>query len=112
MNKESRGVLAGLIAISASTLIVEIGLTKFLSFKVYHNFSYAIIATTIFGLGLAGATLHAYPSLIDEGPIRSWRFAANCAAGYAITLLAGILLFCWMPLDPYNLDWPFWMQLA
>ena len=59
---ESNWVIAGLFAIAASTLIVEIALTKFLAYKVFYHYSYAVISMVIFSFGAAGAVLYAFRS--------------------------------------------------
>ena len=56
-------LVCGLCAIAASTMIVEIVLTKFVGYKVYHHFIHLIISTVILSFGMAGAYLYLARSL-------------------------------------------------
>jgi hypothetical protein len=93
---------SALCAIAASTMIVEIVLTKFIGFKVYHHFVHLIISTVILSFGMAGAYLYLVPA---RGSMASnWQVASREAAVYSILLVLTVLIFCWLPIDPYNLE--------
>jgi len=111
-------ILCGLCSIAASTMMVEIILTKFIGYKVFYHFINLIITTVILSFGAAGTFLYlkqaktapdasSEPSLSADGEnsrddSMQWHSAAREAALYSVLLTASILLFCWMPLDPYN----------
>ena len=98
---------------------VEIILTKFIGYKVFYHFINLIITTVILSFGAAGTFLYLKQSksateadsvtAIESGLEASsqddsaqWHSAAREAALYSVLLTASILLFCWLPLDPYN----------
>lgn len=112
-------ILCGLCSIAASTMSVEIILTKFIGYKVFYHFINLIITTVILSFGAAGTFLYLKQSksateadsvtAIESGLEASsqddsaqWHSAAREAALYSVLLTASILLFCWLPLDPYN----------
>jgi hypothetical protein len=92
-----------------STLIVEICLTKFVSYKVYHHYTYAVLATVIFGFGAAGTFLYLFPGTYSGEPARGWRFLYRVMVAYALALLGAVALFCWIPVDPYDTSLPRWV---
>jgi SAM-dependent methyltransferase len=92
----------GLCAISASTLIVEILITKFLAYKLYHHFAYAVISMVILSFGAAGAFVFMQPKLLGFDQKSAWQRVSMAAALYSFSLVCSILFFCWMPLDPFN----------
>ncbi|MBU6452537.1 MAG: hypothetical protein KGS72_12200 [Cyanobacteria bacterium REEB67] len=98
---EHIGVMIGLCAISASTLIVEICLTKFLGCKIFHHLSYAVLSMVILSFGASGAFVYMLPRLFPGSGGEAWRPAWKAAALYAIFLGLAIPFFCWFPWDPY-----------
>jgi hypothetical protein len=101
--RESAWIVVGLAAICTSHLVVEIALTKFLSYKVYHHYAYAVIATVVLALGAAGAYVHVrYARGGDRARPADFTPAARAATHYAISLCLSTILFCWIPLDPYD----------
>jgi len=99
---ESPGVIVGLCAISASTLLVEICLTKFLGCKIFHHLSYAVLSMVILSFGASGAFVYMVPSWFPSSGLSAWKPAWKAAALYAIFLALAIPFFCWFPWDPYN----------
>lgn len=110
-------ILCGLCSIAASTMSVEIILTKFIGYKVFYHFINLIITTVILSFGAAGTFLYLKQSKTLSGGTSEtatdsatssqddsaqWHSAAREAALYSVLLTASILLFCWLPLDPYN----------
>ncbi len=109
---ESRWVMVALFVIAASTLIVEIGLTKFLAYKVFYHYSYAVISMVIFSFGAAGAVLYVYG--LDKRTDASggpWQWVARTVSWYPVWLIGSILLFSYIPLDPYNMSLPAWLRV-
>lgn len=119
-------------AIAASTMCVEIILTKFIGYKVFYHFINLIITTVILSFGAAGTFLYLrqgsgkksvgqtdetsdaentsnaaetkYRAVSATEDRAQWKSAARDAALYSVLLTLSILLFCWLPLDPYNPD--------
>ena len=98
----NRASTVGLCAISASTLIVEILITKFLAYKLYHHFAYAVISMVILSFGAAGAFVFMQSKLFGGDDRESWQRVSLAAAFYSLTLIISILIFCWLPIDPFN----------
>lgn len=108
-NQEKSNVawlVVALCAIAASTMIVEIVLTKFVAFKVFHNFIGIIISTVVLSFSAAGTFLYMQSDKASARGAAGWKAASREAAIYALTLIASILIFCWIPIDPYNLALP------
>jgi len=101
---ESVAVIVGLCAISASTLLVEVCLTKFLGCKIFHHLSYAVLSMVILSFGASGAFVYMLPRLFASHGRQAWNSAWKAAALYAIFLALAIPFFCWFPWDPYMRD--------
>ncbi|MEE8305828.1 MAG: hypothetical protein V3R81_01115, partial [Gammaproteobacteria bacterium] len=104
---ESVWVLVGLTSIAMSTLVVEVALTKFFAYKIYHHFTYAVLSLVILGFGAAGVFVYLRSSVF--GP-DSWANVAKYGVYYAVTLMVSLLIFCWTPLDPYNDSFSPWLR--
>jgi len=91
---------------------MEVTLTKFVSYKVYHHCVYAIISTVILSSGLAGTTIFLKPELLakDDARCRS-RMSVVCFL-YAITLPLATLLFAWCPIGPYSTNVDQWVRIV
>lgn len=98
--RDSPWLLVGLVLIAASTLAVEVTLTKFFGYKVHHHYTYVIISTVIFSLGAAGVYVHLRSRSMGGGGESSWGWLSKMAAWYSITLLLAIVFFSWCPIDP------------
>lgn len=101
-DRESNWVIGGLCLIVASTILVEVCLTKFVSFKVYYHFVYAIISTVILSAGFAGTCVHSFSRAFGRDNPDPWNVSAKAALIYAVSLIVVTLLFCWLPIDPYS----------
>jgi hypothetical protein len=119
-------ILCGLCAIAASTMSVEIILTKFIGYKVFYHFINLIITMVILSFGAAGTFLYlkqtsqkststpdqtsdkSDPDLLAKAATQNdrlqWQSASREAALYAVLLTVSIILFCWLPLDPYDMN--------
>jgi spermidine synthase len=96
--------LVGLAAIAASTILVEITLTKFLAYKVQHHATYAVISMVVLSLGAAGLYVFWKPP--------SWTGVSRAAALYGSGIGLVTLVFCWVPIDPQNPDIARWLAGA
>lgn len=107
-SSQSVPLLIALCAVAASTMIVEIVIVKFVAFKVFHHFINIIVSTVVLSFAAAGTFLYARSSTSDN-PQKTWLKASREAALYSILLMVCVLVFCWMPIDPYNHSLsPFW----
>ncbi len=116
---ENVGSLIGLCAISASTLVVEIALTKFLGYKFFHHMTFAILSLVILSSGASGVLLYCFPKFFgfaaDDGPKKRWDSTARAAAWYAIALALAIPAFCICPVIPAYLTdhaFDFWRSIV
>lgn len=107
-----RFLLIALCAIAASTMLVEIVLVKFVAFKVFHHFINMIVSTVVLSFAAAGTYLYTRGGIENRSEELTWQAAARDAALYSTTLIAAVLLFCWVPIDPYNADLAPLMRLA
>lgn len=99
---ENLGSLIGICLISASTLIVEIVLTKFLSFKLFHHMTFVVLSLVILSFGAAGILTYTNPKFFGLNKPSAYSKIAYYAVLYAITISLVIPLFAWFPLSPYD----------
>jgi spermidine synthase len=99
---ENWGSLLGLSAISASVLIVEIALTKFIGFKLFHHMTYAVLSVVIMSFGAAGVMTYMGPKLLGFEGERPWVSTGWFAVAYAVALGLLVPAFCFCPLNPYD----------
>jgi SAM-dependent methyltransferase len=100
-SRESNWVVAGLCLIVASSIVVEVCLTKFVSYKVYYHFVYAIISTVILSAGFAGTCIHLFPRRLGRENPDPWNLLSRASLAYALSLIAATLIFCILPFDPF-----------
>jgi hypothetical protein len=109
--KQDLFLLIALSAVAASTMFVEVVIIKFIAFKVFHHFVNIIVSTVVLSFGAAGTFLFMRTSA--GKPVQSdWQGAARDAAIYSVSLLLVVLLFCWLPIDPYNRELADFWRLA
>ncbi len=101
-SRQAQFLLVALCAIAASTMFVEIVIVKFVAFKVFHHFINMIVSTVVLSFAAAGTFLYTRSGGNQKSSETSWREASRDAALYSITLICSVLLFCWLPIDPYN----------
>jgi hypothetical protein len=99
--RETVWIIVGLCATVMSSIIVEVCLTKFVSYKVFYHYVYAIISTVVLSSGFAGTCVHLYSKRFGKDNSDPWKVASRSALLYAITLVAVVLAFCWLPVDVY-----------
>jgi hypothetical protein len=101
----SHAVLAGLLLVSAASLLFEVLLTKFFGSKLEHHFTYAIISMAMLGFGLAGAYVHLRPLRFPTGQPPRSTVLASYAFKFACSCMLSIPLFCVAPLHPLLPGW-------
>lgn len=121
-DRQALFLLVALSAMAASTMVVEIVIVKFVAFKVFHHFINVIVSTVVLSFAAAGTFLYMRSesdgttgdaATEDSVKAKVWQSAARDAAIYSISLMASVLIFCWLPIDPYNKELAmFWRLIA
>ena len=86
---------AGIFLIAASTLLLEIGLTKIFSIIHFHYFAFFIVSTALFGYGFSGVFL-TVSKWIQNASKEQILFVASFL--FAITTLISYQLILRIPL--------------
>ena len=60
--------LWGIFFLAMGTLLYEVTLTLIFSFVVWSNYAFMIVSTALFGFGIAGVTLFAFPRFFERFP--------------------------------------------
>lgn len=94
-----RKVFAGLLLLSAATLLLEVALTRILSVSLWYHFAYMVVSTALFGFGFAGVSL----SLRRRPQQVSARLVAAAALACAPAFLLGFWLYNLIPCEPFSL---------
>ncbi len=84
----------GLAFATASTLALEITLTRVFSVILWYHYGFMAISLALLGVGLAGVAVYIYPELFPRE--RAAATTAWCANLFAATSVAALLLFHWI----------------
>jgi hypothetical protein len=103
-----RFVFPGLFLVGFSTLLLEVALTRVLSFTIWYHFAYVIISAALLGYGAAGSVWAVRPRV---SAVQARAALARSSAGAGVTALGAILLFALARLDPMKVFADPW-QLA
>jgi spermidine synthase len=95
-----RSLLGGLFLTGFSTLLFEVSLTRVLSYTIWHHFAYVVISTALLGYGAAGSLLAVSARLRASDPRK---LLAWSGFGSALSSLACLALFAFLPLDPMRI---------
>lgn len=109
---ENLGSLIGLCAISFSSLLVEIVLTKFLGFKFFHHMTFAVLSVVILSSGASGVLLYCFPKLFGVKKEAPWDLSAKASAWYSISLCIAIPIFCFVPIFPDFKTTDIWRMMS
>ncbi|HQK16395.1 MAG TPA: hypothetical protein PLJ27_03010 [Polyangiaceae bacterium] len=89
-----------LALLAASTLHLEVLITKLFSNKLEHHYTFAVISIALLGFGVGGVYVHLlshrYSPEKEADPLRLWPWAL----GYAASVPAVVALLLVLPLDP------------
>lgn len=91
----------GIFVISATTLLLELALTRVLSVALWYHFSFLVISTALLGFGASGVTLAMWTRLREGMPLDFALSALSLALG-AVTVFSYWLMQR-IPFDPFNL---------
>ncbi|HVZ12893.1 MAG TPA: hypothetical protein VG894_00365 [Bauldia sp.] len=97
---------AGIFVLSCATLAYQIIITRFFSVVLYYHFAFAAISFAMLGLTRGALKVYRRPERFARERVAS-EFAWH-ATGFAVTSVAAMLLFLWLPL----IVPPFWVGLA
>jgi len=86
--------------VSLGVLVIEISLTRLLSFSLWYHFTYAVIALVLLGYGASGAFLASSRRLSEMEPSRLLH--AACLVGSLGVALA-LLAIGYLPFQPFRL---------
>lgn len=86
-----RGIDFGILVLSLSILVLQIGLTRLLSVVLWYHFAFVAISLAMLGLALGGVALYLLPRLFAATPrLLPW----YCRAG-GITMVAALAWVLW-----------------
>ena len=96
------GLYASLLLVSASTLLLEIVLTRIFAVTQGYHFAFLAISLALLGFGASGTALSILPSLTsrDVRPL-----VAGAAIMFAVTSIGGLYVTNTLPFDAYTLLW-------
>lgn len=95
----SRTLFAGVFAISFSTLVLELTLTRVFSATMFYHFAFLAISVALFGTAAAGVILYVVQSRITREDLGRW--LALFAAGFAATALLTVVAMLRFPIQPH-----------
>ena len=84
----------GLAFATASTLALEITVTRLFSVILWYHYGFMAISLALLGVGLAGVAVYLYPELFPRE--RAAATTARCANLFAATSVAALLVFHWI----------------
>ena len=90
-------LLFGVFLIAASTLMLEIALTRVFSVSLWYQFGFMIISTALLGFGASGTFLAIRKGALT-GNLR-WKLTRN-ALLFSISILVAFAIMIRIPLDP------------
>ncbi len=95
-------VYLGIFCVSATTLLLEITLTRIFSVTQGYHFAFMAVSLALLGFGASGTALAVWPRIAG----RDIRVAlAWFSAGLAVTSVGGLLATNALPFDAYTLVW-------
>jgi len=89
----------GIFVCTAGLLMLEILLTRILSFTIWYHLAYLAISTALLSFGAAGSILATFPGLLK----RPRRIAGWTATAAGISMLVGMMYLAPRPVDPATL---------
>jgi spermidine synthase len=108
MNSDGQRVeyrqLLGISLTSMSTLTLEIVLTRVFSVTMRYHFAFLAVSLALLGSGIAGVTLHFFPSLTK--PERARRWIGWGALALALSVPLTFILYLQIPFHPSRTSFP------
>ncbi|UCE43117.1 MAG: hypothetical protein JSV17_09300, partial [Candidatus Aminicenantes bacterium] len=94
--------LAGIFFISATTLCLQISLTRFFSVSQQYHFAFLVVSIAFLGYGSAGSFLSLFKKLFDAD---EKKFLSSSAILFSLTIFASYLICNNVPFDLIKLSW-------
>jgi hypothetical protein len=82
--------------VSLAGLLLEVGYTRIVSYKLWYYYTYLVIGLALLGIGSGGVFV------AISARLRSWsteRVLAVCSVWGAVSVAAGYALIAWLPID-------------
>jgi hypothetical protein len=95
-------LFAGIFFISATTLCLQISLTRFFSISQQYHFAFLVVSIAFLGYGSAGSFLSLFQKWIDTD---EKKFLPTAAILFSLTIFASFLVCKSIPLDIIKLSW-------
>lgn len=89
----------GILLLSAGTLLLEVGLTRFFSLVQWYHFAFWSVSIALLGFGASGSFLSGFPRLADRRllPLAAILFSSGTLGGYLVANL--------LPFDSFLVAW-------
>jgi hypothetical protein len=94
--------LIGIFFVSATTLCLQISLTRFFSVSQQYHFAFLVVSIAFLGYGSAGSLLSVFEKLFEA---EEKKFLSSMAILYSLTILGGFLVCQTVPFDFIKLSW-------
>ena len=95
VDRPSPWAAAGLFAVTAAILLLEVSLTRVLSVVMWYHFAFFAISVALFGLATAGIVVYARPAWFSRP-----RAYAACAAASGLVAVAAPISFLFLADNP------------
>lgn len=85
-----------ILLVSLAGLLLEVGYTRIVSYKLWYYYTYLVIGLALLGIGSGGVLV------ATSARLRSWtteRIVAVCSIGGAVSIAAGYLVIARVPVD-------------
>jgi spermidine synthase len=92
-------VLPGMAILSASTLLLQVALTRVFSISQFYHFAFLVVSLALLGFGASGSLLVLFPRLRNE-KLSSWY-----ALGFALSAVLAYLFVNHFAFDSYSIAW-------
>jgi predicted membrane-bound spermidine synthase len=94
----SRSVYAGVLAISAATLLFQVTLIRIFSVSIWYHFAFLVVSVALFGLGASGVVA----SFLAPGPGDARR-SALASLLFAVSTLGSYVAANAIPFSPFHI---------
>src|SRR5687767_2129125 len=92
-------ILVGMGILSASTLLLQVALTRIFSIAQFYHFAFLVVSLALLGFGASGSLLVLFPQL------RNQRLSPWYAIGFAVTAFLAYLFINHFAFDSYSIAW-------
>jgi len=94
----SRSTYAGVLAISAATLLFQVTLIRIFSFAIWYHFAFLVVSVALFGIGVSGTVT----AFVAPGP-RDVERGARAALLCAISIVVAYVVANAIPFSPFHI---------